>query len=430
MPGVGCKAAWGAVAAVAACLSTAAAPGVAAAGGKLPAEPAHATASAGPLEPPPEPLEFRKPPAPLFTVRPLASLRERLIRGSGDDPQGQLSLIEAMAAELARFDASVWQDARNRLALVSFTLGGGDPALLRKVAESDLFGEPEKPLAHGSLAYAEGHFEAAAELLGKVDARTLPASLAGRTALVKAVLLARSDAAAALDMCRLARAVSPGTIVDEAALRMTVELAALASDTGEFRRGLSRLVWRFPQTPFLSSILGQIASYIAGQDESAEPDAVLWLEDLVSALRPDQRIALIEQIADGALRSGRYRLVLEAARIGLEDAPEEARHRLKAYSAAANLVGTESAPGLELANELATKPLPPSLEEMLRMARLLGEMISAPAISASVASPGEGSVAVAAMQDAVDASPQEAAWMATFHKRMSKIDEAIEESLR
>lgn len=397
------------------------------AGGKPAAEKAPAHGAAAPEAAALPPLVQRRPPAPLFTVRPLATLREQVVRGSGQSLHGVGVSVETAGTELARFDMAVWEDARNRLALVSHTLGGGNPALLRKVAEADRFADEEKPLARGALAYAEGYFDAAAAFLDKVDVDTLPAALAGRVALVKAVMLSRSDAEAALAMCRVARFISPGTIVEEAALRLSIELAATAGDTKAFREGIDRLVWRFPRTPYLTSIVGQIAAYVAGRDEFLATDAAAWLEKVTGALAPGPRATLVEQIADGALRSGRYGLVLAATRIGVEGATADVRHRLNVYGAAAFAATGDSARASSLAGAVEASQLPPALAETLRMAKLVEALLSAPASEFRPSRDGEDAAAAAG---GADRSPAETSWTAAFRKRVGAIDAALRETRR
>ena len=149
----------------------------------------------------------RTGPQPLDNVRELTYLQDRIGEGDEVAPGKQAQVAGAIAERLRSYPMDVWKDARNRLALVKFTLSGGDPELLRTVAGKQMFAEPELSLARGALAYAEGFQQTALQDLEKVNVMQLGPSLAGHVALVQAMLAADADPEGAARKAKLARSL-------------------------------------------------------------------------------------------------------------------------------------------------------------------------------------------------------------------------------
>ena len=251
-----------------------------------------------------EPLQLRAPPQPSFAVRRIARLREFIARGDAEALSQQADVVRDVGVELAGFDQSVWKDALNRMALVKYVLGGGDPQLLRRIAEDGLFLPDEEPLAHGALAFGEGYRAAASDLLGKVNYRTLPPSLAGHVALVRAVLMAEHDPPEAIRLANEARLLSPGTLVHETAFRVLVESVIRHGDQHLLRRVLPRYLWRFPNTPYFRVIATLLADFIATESMLAESGAVDWICKSIAPLPVPVRLAFLHQLAEAEVRAG------------------------------------------------------------------------------------------------------------------------------
>lgn len=323
--------------------------------------------------PPAEPLALTVPPAPAHAVRPISLLRERIARGDLAAARDQGATIGNIADALRRSSRDDWTNQRNRYALIAFTLGGGDPAILRAVAEQGVFPEPEIALAQGTLAYAEGYLAVAAKALAKVDASHLPLTVAGKLSLVKAALIQKSDLWEALEHCRMAANLSPGTLVEEAALRLTIEIAAAADDPSRFKRAVERLMRRFPKSLYLSTVVPHIAPYLAstGMDDTH----VQWLKAAMLPLGGAARLALIEAVAEQSLRRGNFSAVEALER--LPDAGTVKRESVLAtYGAIARTVSDQPGPGLDVLSRLPLEPMPTELAEAVAQARRVGEIIA------------------------------------------------------
>jgi chemotaxis protein MotC len=192
---------------------------------------------------------------PFQAVRTLSALQERMAQGDETAFAMQKDVVREIADELKKFPPTVWSEQRNRRALIKYALSGGDPELLREVLGQKLFGADELPLAEGALAYAEGQRSVALRHLEKVDVFALPPSLAGHVALVTAIVVANTDLARVVRLADEARLLSPGTLVEETALRLGMEGAITRGDRPKFEMLASRYFRRFPRSPYLGAII-------------------------------------------------------------------------------------------------------------------------------------------------------------------------------
>lgn len=253
--------------------------------------------------------------SPAMLMRALARLQEQIARGDKAAFQRQASVIADIASTLRAADAALWQQPRNRMALIGFVVRGGPPDILRSIAEQGVFQEPEVALAEGVLAYAEGHFAEARVILDGIDAPALEPALSGAVALVKAVLHARDDRASVLALCDAAILASPGTLSEEAALRIAIEVSANGSDAAKFRSYALRYLRRFSRSPFLSVAMPRIAAFIAAGDRLSDSNEAAALTEITGRLDETQRSQLFSEVARAALWLGKPETALVAARL-------------------------------------------------------------------------------------------------------------------
>lgn len=382
-----------------------------------------------------EPLKLRAPPSPAFSIRRLARLRERIAKAEGGALKAYAVASEEVLVELSGFPPDVWTDERNRLALVEFTVGGGDPALLRDLAERRTFPESEVSLAHGVLAYAEGHRAAASELLAKVDLDALPVSLAGAVALVMAMLLADSDVDKALEMCARARLQSPGTLVEEAANRLAIELAAQHGDPAGMQRALMRYAWRHAQSPYAQSAVASTASVLADTRAIETTEGAAWLEQTVRMMPASLRQRLLRQVCEWALRLGRQNTAIKAIEVLRSvDGQNEMPGWVVAYDGAARAVAADTEHALALLMEAERFELDPDAASLISAARILAAIISAPVGGVGVEQQIATVVADETGPDAAKAvaeAPDSVSALATTVKaRMRDMDDLLQETAR
>jgi chemotaxis protein MotC len=98
--------------------------------------------------------------------------------------------------------------------------------------------------------------------LQSVDPTTLRDDVGSFVALIKGSISAADEPAVAIRRFDVARLLGPGTLVEEAALRRSLPLAAQASDTKRFLRAASQYVRRFLRSPYASQFADELVKGI------------------------------------------------------------------------------------------------------------------------------------------------------------------------
>jgi chemotaxis protein MotC len=338
-----------------------------------------ATGEAAADRPAPAPLPTRQGPQPLQLIRPLVQLQDRIAGGYRQGIAAQGALVRSIAKQLTALEGEVWKDARNRTALFKYVLSGGDPAVLRMVAQLGAFAESELDFARGVLANAEGHRKAALEYLKKTDCRQVEASLAGHVALVQAVLHAESDTREALRLADEARLLSPGTLIEEAALRVSIELAAAMGARARVERYAIRYFRRFPQSPYAQGVMPNLAAYFGAQGFMSSDDEARWLDQIAAIAGRERIFALLRLVSEEALRSGQLRTAAYAARRARKTDPESKAVWLELFEAAAIVVDKNPAAGVEALTRAEARGPAAAERELADVVRLVADFIDAPA---------------------------------------------------
>ena len=323
-------------------------------------------AGSGPLlgsDPPPaakvEPLPRRVEPNPHQAVRMLAALQERIADGSSEALATMGDLSREIGKRLAAFDASVWDDARYREVLLKYVLSGGEPGLVKELIARKKFKEEERRLARGVVAYVYGDRPQAASALAGIDPRGLSPSLGGHVALLTAVLLADENPRRALELCNESRLLSPGTLVEEAALRLTIELAITTGDLATFKAAVMRHMRRFPNSLYSRVIDLRIARVLAAHRYNAAGDARLLSVLSNPHLPIERRQFLFSELADAGLRAANKEMAGIGARYlrAVVTSSSPAMAKSKAIEAAVAVLTRKSSQADKLIDEtVAAKP--------------------------------------------------------------------------
>ena len=310
---------------------------------------------------------------PFELVRSLHVLQDRIVRGSAEAHGAQRQVMADISVDLAAIEPRHWQEPRNVRAAVLYVLSGGDPRVLRKLLGlGRLPGETDR-LVRGALAYAEGRSSDAAEHLSSIEARMLDPDIAGAVALVQSVVVANADPAQALlDEARL---LSPGTLVEESALRRQILLLPAAGRLDRLESLLSRYLRRFGRSYYASAFWGLLEGLLAGFESADARDRLAHFEDLIAMLPGDSRQQLYLAVAQEGIARGRVGLARSAAAMvtQLANAGSSEQMRAQLYEAAALIVTEEYGRGLSSLSAIAGDKLPASdaglHDAALRLAR-------------------------------------------------------------
>ncbi|MFN3890892.1 MAG: hypothetical protein ACK4MV_10885 [Beijerinckiaceae bacterium] len=259
---------------------------------------------------------------PYALARALQFAQDATVRDGGSARAAVVAAVERMAAEFPNADAAAWKDARNARALSLFLLSGGPPRVVRTIVARAELPKDETSLIRGALAFAEGRHAEATRLLEPLDPLVLPADVGGHVALVQAALIPRDKPDEQLARLSVARLLMPGSIIEESALRRSVDIAASARKDEQTLILLEQYHRRFPRSAYAPTLearaLGILTEQLLSEDGALRERAI----SVSGNLRPEQRKAILVQVAQRALRTGSYEpAMLSAGRLLAEATP-------------------------------------------------------------------------------------------------------------
>lgn len=302
---------------------------------------------------------------PFMLVRSLRIVQDEVAAGSVSAHERQRQLMRDVGQQMAEMPVAVWDDVRNVRAAIFFVLSGGNPVVLRPVLDRPKTPHVERRALRGALAYGEGRVVDALGLLSKLEARKLDPLLGGIVALIQGTLASRKDSAKAIAFFDEARLLSPGTQIEEAALRQQILLLAREGELERFDLLTAQYSRRFPNSLFARSFRRQFFAGVARQDFKRASEWISRTETELMKVPAAERVGLYLAIAEEATRGGN----IDIARFAAGKARELSRADSRSYQRAslfegAALAATEDfGQGLDILNAVdATKLAIPDRE--------------------------------------------------------------------
>jgi chemotaxis protein MotC len=247
---------------------------------------------------------------PYQLVRSLQLIQDRIAAGDHAAMPMQAKLLEMADARLRAADAEDYKDPKNFRALLVYGMSGGNPVTV-EAATSRAKTDPQSlAIAKGVIDYLNGRPGEAIEALRPIDPMALPPDLGAFLALVKGSLLAGDQPAAALGLLDEARLLSPGTLVEEAALRRSVGIAVAQGDAARFALASTQYVERYLYSPYASQFADSFVSGVIALHMSISQDK---LGDITSMMDPEREKVIYLRIARRAAIDGLNELSAFAA---------------------------------------------------------------------------------------------------------------------
>lgn len=218
---------------------------------------------------------------PYQMSRSLQLVQDRIADGDHAAMPMQTRLIEMIDERLRHAGAEDFEDERNFDALLIYGMSGGNPATFEAViSRLDLEDEREQ-LAQGVKHYVAGNLPAAREAFADLDLDKWSPAVAAFAALVNGSVLVGSEPERAVAFFDQARLLSPGTLIEEAALRRAVTLHAGAGDHERFIQAASQYARRFLRSPYASQYAQALVTGITGMfdhiDRRKIEDTLAWM---------------------------------------------------------------------------------------------------------------------------------------------------------
>jgi chemotaxis protein MotC len=329
--------------------------------------------------------------APYQMVRSLQLVQDRIANGDQAALPMQRKLLEMIDERFRETDSEDFVDERNYQALLVYAMSGGNPATIDRLLARLHLNETNRALGSGIVAYLKGDISAARAALDPVDPLKLPPDLGAFFALVKGSISGPEDPAAALRMFDEARLLSPGTLVEEAALRRSIALDARSGNAAHFLRVSDLYVRRFLLSPYASQFADAFVAAVVTLHGGIDLDQV---DQVIAGMDPERqkviylrlaRRSAIDGISDlSAYASGRA----DAIRIDGADPASDPRALL--YSSLAILTSDTVDQVLPKLKAIDPSRLSDSDRQLLAAAEAIAaEVTASPAPAPSAAQPAE-----------------------------------------
>lgn len=231
---------------------------------------------------------------PYQIVRSLEIVQDRIATGEHAIMPMQRKLLEIIDARLRTSSAEDFTDPRNLRALLVYAMTGGNPATVGIVLSRLNLESGNGDIGAGVLNYLNGKTDEARAALASVDPMSLPSDLGAFLALVKGSVTATDDPQGALKLFDQARALAPGTLVEEGSLRRSIGLAATLGDTERFVLASTQYAASYLRSPYASQFADSFVSGVVALHESISTDTV---GDVAAMMDAEQERVIYLRIA-------------------------------------------------------------------------------------------------------------------------------------
>lgn len=247
---------------------------------------------------------------PYQMVRSLQLVQDRVAVGDHAALPIQRKLLEMIDARLRTASAAELMQPRNLHSMMVYAMSGGNPETLRNIVHRMHVEEHDGRIIAGILSYLNGATKTAALTLRDVEPLKEPIETGAFLALIKGSVIALEDPTAALGLLDQARLLAPGTLVEEAALRRSVGLAATIHDAARFLRSSDQYVRIYLRSPYASQFAD---SFVSGVIDLRDTIDLAEVDAIVGMMSPEQRKVLYLRIARRAALDGLVALSTYAA---------------------------------------------------------------------------------------------------------------------
>lgn len=242
-----------------------------------------------------------EPLQPYQLVRSLQLVQDRIAAGDHAALPMQAKLLEMTDARLRAASADIFAEPRNFRALLVYGMSGGNPVTVEVTTSRLELDAQNRSIANGIVDYLRGRPADAIEALSSVDPMQLPNDLGAFLALVKGSLLAAEHPNDALPLLDKARLLSPGTLVEEAALRRSVAIAGTQGDAARFALASTQYVERYLHSPYASQFADAFVSGVIALHQAISQDK---LADITSMMDGEREKVIYLRIARHAAIEG------------------------------------------------------------------------------------------------------------------------------
>lgn len=312
---------------------------------------------------------------PYQLVRSLQYVQDSVVQGDHSAMEMQRYLLGLIDERLRKADQEVFDNPRNVDAALIYAMSGGNPATLDLLALEDRFGHFDNEITTFLRAYLDGKAVGTQTPLDEILEIYRDSPLSPYIALVAANIRAGLNDDSALGLFDLARLGAPGTIIEEAALRRSLSIAAAAGDIDRSLHYAELYARRFARSPYAGMFADQLVDLAVEHYERMGSEGVTRIAGFMPA---DSRRHIYLRISRRAAIAGKPELTLLAADAAsaLAEAGDPAPATLAGlYSGLVSVPTADIRQVTEALEQLGDAPLSPRDEALRKAARRIAEAI-------------------------------------------------------
>jgi chemotaxis protein MotC len=190
--------------------------------------------------------------APFKMVRSLQYVQDSVVLGDHSAIEMQRFMLGEIDKRLRAAEETTFRDPRNVDAALVYVMSGGNPETLDYLTDRDVEGNFDARVTDALRQYLRGKGPLIVENLSKAAPEYKNSRVGPYLFLILGNATSQQDPVAAMKFYDWARLTAPGTIIEEAALRRSVSLAARAGDPGRGFRYALTYARRYLTSPYAS----------------------------------------------------------------------------------------------------------------------------------------------------------------------------------
>lgn len=239
-------------------------------------------------------------PEPYLLVRSMRMLQDQVASGKPEALPMLNRVLAHVSRQFKEAPPEAWDKPANAYALFIYLLNGGNPEVVRGIIATLKPDQIDPKLIAGSLAYADGDALRIVENFQELPPN-LPAELNASIYLVTASQLASIDAITALKRLDYIRLNAPGTLLEEAALRRALNIAAGLGEKDTLLTLARNYLQRFERSPYSEDFYRQLVDALLKLKGKVSDEEI---KDLAVLAWPGARMPFYLRLARGSIVNG------------------------------------------------------------------------------------------------------------------------------
>ena len=321
---------------------------------------------------------------PYKLVRSLEYVQDTIARGDLSALDMQKYLLSAIDARLRKATSKDFDDHRNVNAALIYAMSGGNSDTLANLVFNDAAGHFDIRVTEALRMYLNGKGDAAVKRLEEMVPEYKSSEIGPYLALVAANSIGTTSPKDALKYLDWARLVSPGTIIEETAIRRSVVYSINAELYDKAIAYSKRYARRFTLSPYAGQFADIFVNLAVEHDDHVTTEAV---KDVLSQMEASRQREVYLRIARKSAILGKLGLVkfsTDEAKQLLEPKSENSAILADLFSGLAEIPSSNV---LEALNRVASIPddkLSEKDRNLRDAAKFIGYQVLSPPVSASL----------------------------------------------